>query len=265
MVYKTILLSLIAFALYGQIMLNPNRANTLNPPAGGGGGGGIPTIVYTDSVSNGVPWGTATNIDTIQFTHWGSIQANDLIILLVSNEDGAADPWTSGSAVSEAGYTLMFTGGLNGLVGLGGFYKVATGSEAGTFIVTAVQSTEQIGYYIVLRGADASNPIDSIGARYDVTPAADTCDIPQILTQAANCLVISVAGYDGGDWSTVAVTGTTGWTFWSAAQARANANEPGLMWGYKEQASIGETGICVFDVDLSDQWVGIIFSVKGAE
>ena len=56
MVYKTILLSLITFALYGQIMLSPNRAEIIDPPAAGGGGSiddAVPTVASTTAED---PW-----------------------------------------------------------------------------------------------------------------------------------------------------------------------------------------------------------------
>ena len=69
MVYKTILLSLISFALYGQIMLNPNRANTLNPSAGGGGG--VYTLVSSAGDSTG-----SSNPDPFDNTGWVYIGDN---------------------------------------------------------------------------------------------------------------------------------------------------------------------------------------------
>ena len=55
MVYKTILLSLITFALYGQIMLSPNRAEIIDPPVAGGSSTGfiLPQSVETTQED---PW-----------------------------------------------------------------------------------------------------------------------------------------------------------------------------------------------------------------
>ena len=251
MVYKTILLSLITFALYGQIMLNPNRANTLNPPAVGGGG--ALTIVYSDSVT------CVDNCAAITFTHWGSIQADDLILLMLNCEDGQPI-YSQSSDVSEAGYTFMYSGGLNGVLGIGGFSKVASGSESGTFTVTNQTTTETIGFYVVVRNANTTDPVDSI-ATVTTSTAATSIEVVGVQTANNNSLVICHGGYDGGDYTNLAYS--AGWTLYSSHSAiPGNAFSNGGMWGYKYQVTAGATGNCTISNDLSDEWSGVVFSIN---
>ena len=79
MVYKTILLSLITFALYGQIMLSPNRAEIIDPPVAGGGGsilGAAPTVASTTAED---PWldDTQVNPENIYGAGEASITSNN--------------------------------------------------------------------------------------------------------------------------------------------------------------------------------------------
>jgi len=263
------LLLLLSLATLAQTRIIPFSTNPT--VAGGGGGGGIPTIVYTDSVTN-YSWYVLGDSALVTVYHWASIQANDLILILLSDEDGVPN-WSVGSNVSESGWEIFFTGGANNTIGIGGFYKVATGSEADSFYVTspkgALAGYEQIGYYVVIRGADTTTPLDSVGVVIYQADNQDSCAVTQILTQANNCLVIAFATSDGSDagyWGGQVIDGTAGWTMWSWAAPRENSNALGCMFAYKEQASIGETGYCDFKMtSFASRWGGIMFSVKGAE
>jgi len=218
----------------------------------------VPTVVYSDAVS--LP--SADTGDTLTFSHWGSIQADDLIILLVSNEDGDPVQWTGSGNVSEAGYTFMYSDGTNGSDTIGAFYKVASGSESGDFTVTSVSATEYCGSYIVLRGVDTADPFNALGTPN--TADTDVFDVDEIITDEDDCLVIVHSSLDGADFGTFVYSGT-GWFYGGeSAQRPGNAFSPSMSWGTKVMASADNTGVATITTDVVDGRTGVQFAFKGA-
>ena len=257
---KYIILTLIfTVSLFGQIQ---NHHLSVLKKRGTVAGSTYPSIVYTDTVSVDGFSGAGTAGADLTFTHWGSIQANDLILLLLTHEDGIPAPWSSTSDVSEAGYTFMYCNGNNGGVAVGGFYKVAAGTESGTFTVTASTAQEQVGAYIIVRGANTTDPIDSIGAFVLVDPAATGIDVVGVATANNYSLVIGHVMFNGSDWASLA-WGGTGWNLFTAVGQRTNnGNTASIQWGYKFQETAGASGTINVTNTTSDIWGGRQFSVN---
>lgn len=236
---------------------------------GGGATAYIPDIVYADSSTNT----SSDNIDTLGFNHWGSIQANHLILLVLINEGEANQQWGTGAdTVSEAGWVFVKDSG-NAAVDthIGLFYKVATGSESGHFTVHSSELREGCGFYLVLDSVDVTAPLNVVG---DVTTEEGGLTSRQLVFSAATttedyCFALALMGVNSVsayNFDSLAVSNSG----WGNADYTMNRINTGTSWGAyatKDVITSGSTGaVTIFygnDGTDFNRSVGFIVAIKG--
>ena len=251
---KILLIILFSLATLAQTRIIPFSTNPTTA------GGAMPSIVYVDRIGDEVNDG-----DSLQFTHWASIASGQLIIIIHNNEGTADQQWgTGGDTVRQVGWTYIGEStGTNIGANIGAYYKVATGSETGNFASYCLTSSENAGWYIVLDNVDTSDPLNIMGT--PIQTVATSVIIPEVTTDAANCLVFGLWAFDGSDWGSITFS-NSGWALEDSTYARVNnASTDGCAYGLKEMVSAGLTGALTVTTIGDDGCAGFQFAIKGTE
>ena len=138
-----------------------------------------------------------------------AVESGDFLIILVANDsasntaqwDDITDKPTEFTLVHEAGDSVSD-------VHHAIFYKIATGTEGATINVSSVDSANYIGYYIHIKGANASTPIGNVGAIYNAN--FQTSHTLAGVADAADDLGIFIFAFDGSD-GTLSITAGDDW------------------------------------------------------
>lgn len=156
------------------------------------------------STSAYVPGSAGFNPGTIPLTTPTGTTAGDLLVIVVlQSKDGATAPTCAGFTLAGAvaGGTRAGANGPSAVL-----YKVATGSEPGSYSVTVSGTANAMIY--ALTGANTTAPID-VNPAYTVPAAGTTALAASSLTVSAGALLITGYSVLSGTPTFGAVTGMT--------------------------------------------------------
>lgn len=282
---KYLILIFIPFLLIAQPIQNKHKSviSRLNVEAGGGGAY-IPDIVYVDTSNTG-----SAGAQTLTFDHWGSIASGHTIFLFLFKELSAVDDqWGTGAdTVNEAGWNFytcktITSGDAAPDISIGVFYKIATGSESGSFTVQAAESDEQCGFYVVMDSVNSSNVVNAIGDTTGVRGGENASEIvvDSTVTTANNCLAVGLVNVRGtGNFNETPDTlyASAGWSIESpyvpfgtylVAANRISPYNAGGVIAIKDMVTAGTTGFLTltygFPEDTgNDGAIGFIIAIEG--
>ncbi len=220
--------------------------------------GVVPTIAFIDSATTG------SDDTLITFTHWGSIVEDQVIILIVFNEGDAIQQYATHPYREPTDFTYIDESptGVGMGINIGAFYKVATGSETGTFEVHVDQLGELCGWYIVLDNVDVTDVLNASSTPSWVT-ADSTLVINELTTDEDNCLVFGVAALDGADETKWEYT-DTGWAFEDDTRNSVSPFSIAASFALKQMVAAGATVDVTVNTGVEDGLCGFQFAIKGA-
>jgi hypothetical protein len=161
--------------------------------------------------------------------------SGDILLWLMGN-DGTSNTWSSPSGWTEIFHNRQSNGTTTSL-----FYKVAGGSEPSTY--TNTRTGEVCGSLMTcIAGADDLD-VSSVA---DEDGSDNVATTPTVTTTVADCTVIRMASWNGGDDPIPMSTTETGYT--KMLDVGANSGTAVGMF-YNTYASAGATG--TMDIDLS--------------
>jgi len=139
--------------------------------------------------------GGAAEIDTIEMSAPISIEAGDLLIMIMCS-DNAADAvyfeavvgWTK---LGESGNSVCDTH-------IAVYYQIGNGSEIDT-TVTGVAVSNMLGWILRISGVDTSDAIEDSNFAASTASGTNPQVVPTITTLKDNCLVLYGLSFDGGD------------------------------------------------------------------
>lgn len=142
---------------------------------------------------------------TIVFSKPSGVVTGDLLLAAVCNRDGSACSPPSGWTTIDV---TVYTGGSPNLLSAA-YYRVADGSEGGTFTFGFTSSTDRsVGAIHRVTGADGTTPINAHGqSGQSGDSAADTS--PSITTTVNDCLILTTHDHDGDPITNTVPAGTT--------------------------------------------------------
>jgi hypothetical protein len=138
------------------------------------------------------------------------LQANDLLLLQVTVNDGTTTPTTPTGWALLYGPDTVGSGGITGRQWI--YYKFSTGSETGTLTVTIGGTSAKTACMYAFRNVATSNFVESTSFNAPTTPASTIPASSMTTTGAkrlavsfnyvmANYAIGSFTGETGGDWA----------------------------------------------------------------
>ena len=163
---------------------------------------------------------------------------------------------------APAGWTLIGDQNNSNYVTVAVWYKIAGGSEPGSYTFTWSSSDEEekaVGAILRYTGAHATAPINASGF---ATGSSASPTAPDITTTTANTTVLRIFGADDDDLPNPS-SGTypSGMTGRYALETSGGGFDTSGAGADQTQAAAGATGTAVFSLALSEQWVAFTIAI----
>lgn len=232
------------------------------PPGGGGGGGGSPPAYSW--VTSGDISTTSTSVTTSKGAN--SINSGDTLVILADLNDSSntnhsmtcptgftqatGSTWTSGTAPN-------FDNGTNSGINIDLCWKVAGGSETGSYTLNWTTGNTLVGLWTLMRftGANATTPLEDSGVQNNGSSSNSTSTVtPSVTSGGSNRLLVSCAA----PWKTgQTFTVPSGMT---SAFATSGANQ--RMACATLTVNSGATGTKTWTIGVSAASQGISFLLQ---
>ena len=183
----------------------------------------------------------------------------ELLVVLVSIESASTTvQWDD----SVTGWTFGFGfGGSTSATHIGMYWRIADGSEPTSVTIDAVNSSSDcIGWYLRISGADDTTPIDITGSSI-LQNSNGSLTIPSVTTTADNCLVLALVGSNSPDIIPTSTT-TSGWIIENES---TDSDKNSIAYASYRSGDPAATGSMQYDFDTAGRSAGVMFAIAGAE
>lgn len=213
-----------------------------------------PPVLVSGYTSN------TTSGSSLTLTKPSGVQAGDLLVLLVGNDDSTGTAQWDNSIYKPAGFTLVNEAGTaDSDCHVAAFVRLADGNEGATINVPAQSADDYWGFYARVTGADTGLPISAIGTDASIG-SSKTLAINGVTVPSAESLAFYASCYDGADGNPFSISGA-GWTESAEAQTSGGGNGAGGAWGTRTLSAPGASGTATVGSNIKDGFSGFQFAV----
>lgn len=205
---------------------------------------------------------TSPASSTITLTKPSGVQAGDLLLIVVGNDDNSNVAQWDDVVLKPSGFNLINeSGNSTSDAHVAAFYRIADGTESGTIDVSAQNVMDYWGFYIRVTGASTTNPINVIGTDYNGGSLV-THNVTGITTTVDNTLAFYALSGDGGDTYPYTVGGS--WTEGDEVQTGTAAADAAGTWGTRSMTTAGATGNAAVSMNVNDSASAFQFAINPA-
>ncbi len=196
-----------------------------------------------------------TGVTELTLTQPSGVSTGDLLVLICANDASNTADWNT-----LTGWTRFINA--NTVVAdaaIGCYWRVADGTEGTSVTPTSISSSEAVGWYLRVTGADTSTPINVVGSLRAMRSTTHTGD--PITTTVDDCLAFYVIAFDGGDGAPFSVASP-----WSESDEGASGRLAGVgaAWGTLVVATAGSSGSPEITSSTSDGASVMTFAIAPA-
>jgi hypothetical protein len=204
---------------------------------------------------------TALSSSSLEITKPSGVTPNDLLLLIVGNDDSTNtqqfDTFTEGGRQ----WTLIREQGNAACdCHIAAFYRISDGTEGASVVIPAQSADDIYGWCLRVSGArHIGSPIHKYG-QVNTTSGSSHVFL-SLETVFRDCLVFGVFSYDGGDSSSISVSGTN-WSKQDELKAGTGSSNASGAWAKKDMASPGDSEDVTFTTSLGDGGSGFQFAIS---
>lgn len=200
---------------------------------------------------------TAAASASLTLTKPTNVEAGDLLLILVGNDDNTATAQWDDVSIRPTGFSMINEAGNNTPdTHVAAFYRIADGTETATTSVPAQSADNFWGFYIRVTGASTTNPIGAVGSDYAVNNLTNH-PISGVTTVVNNALAFYMLAGDAVGTAPFSVS--AGWT----EASEITINTAGT-WGTKALPTAGSSGNATVTMNASDGASGFQFAINPA-
>lgn len=165
------------------------------------------------------------------------------------------------SMQGEAGWTRIFSlSDASNAVTTAVWWKLASASEAANHMFAWTDPHKAYGWIMRFGGVEPSAPINA-SASTAGSSASSAPQCPSVTTTVANCMIVRIGGFYGGDIQAVDNSGMSNNTTITADQSDATASKATGAAAYAMKASAGGAGTADFGLSGSNNYVTFTLAI----